>query len=263
MPETTTDWGYLRQVNTPIGALPIEGAGGLIDVLKALVDPRKRRGKRHPFAAVLGVAVCATLSGARSYQAIAEYAQDLSWETLKRFGFWVQVWGAPSEPTIRRVLQASDVQQMDAAVGRWLQEQAGCLRGKGIAIDGKSARGSGDGEQPMVHLLSAVVHGEGTVLHQVRVDGKSNEIKALRPLLQDLDLQGAVVTADAMHTQEDAARFLVEEKQADYVFIAKDNQPTLREDIAALDWSAFPPSGHGTHDRQGARAPGSPIADAD
>jgi hypothetical protein len=246
-----------------LNALPLEGMGGLIDVLKALVDPRKRRGKRHPFAAVLGVAVCATLSGAKSYQAIAEYAQDLSWDTLKRFGFWVKAWGAPSEPTIRRVLQASNVQQMDAAVGRWLQEQAGHLRGKGIAIDGKSARGSGDGEQPMVHLLSAVVHQEGTVLHQVRVDQKSNEIKALRPLLQDLDIQGAVVTADALHTQEDAARFLVEEKKADYVFIVKDNQPTLREDIAALEWSAFPPSGHGTHDRQGARASGGPVADAD
>jgi hypothetical protein len=188
------------------------------------------------------------LGGARSYQAIAEYAQDLSWETLQRFGFWVKAWGAPSEPTIRRVLKAFDVQMLDEVIGQWICKQVGSLRGKGISVDGKSARGSRDGEHSMVHLLSAVVHQEGTVLNQVRVDEKSNEIKALRPLFENLDIQGAIVTADAMHTQVDAARFLVEEKKADYIFIAKENQPALLEDIAALEWSALSPSGHRNHD---------------
>lgn len=246
-----------------VDALPIAGEGGLIDLLRGLLDPRKRRGKRYSLETIHGLAICAALSGAKSYQAIAEYAQDLPWELLQRFGCWVKDWGAPSEATFRRTLQSTDAQQMDAAVGQWIQRQVGGLRGKGIAIDGKSARGSGDGDKPMAHLLSAIVHGEGEVLAQVLVDEKSNEIKALRPLLQDVDIQGAVVTADAMHTQEDAARFLVEEKQADYIFIVKDNQPTMREDIAALDWSAFPPSGHGNHDRQGTRAPGDPVANAD
>jgi hypothetical protein len=67
----------------------------------------------------------------------------------------------------------------------------------------------------------------------------------------DLDLQGSTVTADAMHTQTDLAKFLVEEKGADYVLVAKGNQPTLRDDIAALDWGSFPPSG--TDLRQRAR----------
>ena len=59
-----------------------------------------------------------------------------------------------------------------------------------------------------------------------------------------LPLAGTVVTADALHTQSDTARFLVEDKHADYVFTVKENQPTLRDDIAALGLTAFPPSGH-------------------
>ena len=72
---------------------------------------------------------------------------------------------------------------------------------------------------------------------------KSNEIPTAIPLLEPLDLKGKVVTADAMHTHKDLACFLVQEKQADYLFTVKDNQPTLKEDIAYLGLNeAFPPS---------------------
>jgi predicted transposase YbfD/YdcC len=90
-------------------------------------------------------------------------------------------------------------------------------------------------------LLSAFLHKQGIVIAQQAVDIKSNEITALRPLLADLDITGCVVTADALHTQKDAARFIVEEKHADYLFTVKDNQPTLREDIENLDIEAFSP----------------------
>ena len=73
---------------------------------------------------------------------------------------------------------------------------------------------------------------------------KTNEITQAAPLLKDVDLEGKTVTADAMHTQRDFARFVVEEKKADYVLIAKENQPTLLEDIKLLhDTESFPPSG--------------------
>jgi predicted transposase YbfD/YdcC len=74
------------------------------------------------------------------------------------------------------------------------------------------------------------------------VDEKSNEIPAVKPLLAELPIQGMVVTADAMHTQQKTAKFIVEEKKADYLLTVKDNQPTLRDDIAALNLAAFPPS---------------------
>lgn len=224
-----------------VSQLPIAGQGGLMELLSELSDPRGSRGKRHPLRSVLGVAVCAVLSGQRSFLAIADYAASLPWETLRLLGFRRKDWGAPSEPTIRRVLQRTDAVELDQKVGQWLQAK-GLVPGQGLAVDGKTLRGSQDGQSPPRHLLSAVLHEEGLVVAQHPVDQKSNEITALQPLLAPLDLKGAVVTADAMHTQKETARYLVEEKDADYVFIAKDNQTTLREDIATVDWDAFPPS---------------------
>ena len=90
----------------------------------------------------------------------------------------------------------------------------------------------------MCHLVAAITHDTGVVVAQEQVREKSNEITAAEPLLEHLDLEGVTVTADAMHTQRKLARYLVDEKKADYIFIAKDNQPTLREDIEAIDWEA-------------------------
>jgi len=239
-------------MNIDVSRLPIEGRDGLLDVLSEIPDPRMLRGVRHPFRAVLGVAACAVLTGAKGFLAISEYAGDLSWETLRRFGFRRKDWGAPSEPTFRRVLQSTDANRLDEKVGEWARRQTS-LQGKGIAMDGKTLRGSGDGNQKPVHLFSAVLHEEGIVLGQKPVDVKTNEITVVKPLLEEMDLEGAVVTADALHTQKEAARFLVEEKKADYIFIAKDNQPTLRKEIESLNWGAFSPSAEQDHGRQNPR----------
>ena len=80
------------------------------------------------------------------------------------------------------------------------------------------------------------------MLGQIAVEEKTNEIPKLPQLLDPLPLEGAVITADALHTQQETARYLVESKKADYLFTVKDNQPTLRQDIAALELKSFPPS---------------------
>ena len=92
-----------------------------------------------------------------------------------------------------------------------------------------------------VHLLSAVVHKEGIVVGQTRVDVKTNEITRVAPLFSGMDIQGAVVTGDALLTQREIARYIVEDKKADYCFAVKDNQETLRADIEALRMESFPP----------------------
>lgn len=92
------------------------------------------------------------------------------------------------------------------------------------------------------HLLSAVVHESGLVVGQVDVDSKTNEITRVEPLFEDMNIQGSVVTADALLTQKHIARYIVEEKEADYVFTVKDNHPTLRQDIETLNLDAFPPT---------------------
>ena len=111
-------------------------------------------------------------------------------------------------------------------------------------MDGKALRRAHDSGEAATHLLSAILHQEGVVVAQREVGAKTNEIPELPRLLEPLPIAGAVVTADAIHTQRETARYLVESKKADYVFTVQENQPTLRQDIADLDFKAFPPSAH-------------------
>lgn len=210
-----------------LNALNLGPSGGLVDHLRRIPDPRKRRGIRHQQTPILAIAVCAILSGARSYTAIAEWAADLTQEQLSRFQCRYDLnkgkYIAPSEPTIRRTLQSVDANEVDRAITNWLGQ---AFDSEAIAFDGKTLRGSRDANGTVVHLVSAFVHKEGVVIAQQHVDQKSNEITAVRPLLDPLDLEGKVVTGDALHTQTATARYLKEEKHADYVFTVKDNQKT-------------------------------------
>ena len=106
-----------------VNRLPLEGKDGLIDLLKTLVDPRKPRGVRHPVVTIVTIAVCAALSGARSFCAIAEWAQGLSRDALRQLGSKRRT--PPSEPTIRRVLQRLDADRLDVQIGQWLTRLSG------------------------------------------------------------------------------------------------------------------------------------------
>jgi hypothetical protein len=214
----------------------------LIQVLLAIPDPRFKRGKRHRLISVLAIAICAVICGARSFAAIAEFAKLRTQQQLKklRCRHDGHRWIPPSEPTIRRVLQRCDAQQVDHALLGWL---ASLCHDDALAFDGKTPRGSLHGPGK-VHLLSLVTHQHGISLAQKPVATKTNEISVAKPMLQDLNVQGKVLTADALHTQVELARFVVEEKHADYFFVVKDNQSTLKNDIATLQLkNAFPPSG--------------------
>lgn len=222
----------------PFSSLDLEGKNGLFPLLTETVkDPRKNRGIRHNYLSILLLALAAVLSGKRSYEGISRWAKDLSQNQLKRLGCrWSPAKEAflpPSEPTIRRVLSNVDAAALDTVLSQYIVAHSS---GKAIAIDGKVIRSSGVG------LIAALVHGEGTVIAQKRLEGpKGHEIPAAHELLAPLDLTGVVVTADALHTQ-DALASLITEKGGDYVFTVKGNQKTLQNDIASLDPEAFSPS---------------------
>lgn len=230
---TPAETGDEDTMTLDVDKLPLEGEDGLFSVFATCTEHRKPRGLRHPLQSILAVATCAVLAGQRSFQAIEEWARDQSKEQLKRLG--CRYGRPPSERTLRRVLKYGvDAGEVDEKLGLWVAKNQTVLKGIGVALDGKALRGSRDGETKGVHLLSAVVHGSGVVVAQMRVSDKTNEIPCAEPLMDKLELEGAVVTADAMHTQKETARHLVEDKQADYVLTAKDNQPTMREDIQEL-----------------------------
>ena len=147
-----------------------------------------------------------------------------------------------------------NAEAVDQAIYGWLHS---LFSGSAVAFDGKVLKGARHEDGSQVHLLSAIVHQQAITIGQKQIASKSNEIPTAKPLLQPLDLKGKVVTGDAMHTQSDLARFVVEEKQADYLFTVKDNQPTLKEDIQTLKLTNnFPPSG--ANGRKSSRPLGNP-----
>ena len=223
--------------------LSAKDAEELITILSQLVAPRKPRGRRHLMISILSISICAIMSNARGFTTIAEWAKRCDQKMLARlrcrYDKGTQRYIAPSEPTIRRVLSRADAGAVDAALTGWLQSRS---KDDALAVDGKTIRGASRHTGQTIHLLSAFLHNMGTVIAQCQVDSKTNEIPSIRSLLEPLDLEGRVVTLDAMHTQKDTARFLVERKGANYLLTVKDNQPTLRSDIELLGLSNFPPN---------------------
>ena len=231
-----------------------EDRPGLLAVLAKVTDPRHRRGVRHRLAVILGLAVCAVLAGARSFTAIAEWAADADAETLAKLG----VTGAvPSESTFRRTLQRLDADAFDDLAGRWAAQRTapGTNRRRVIAVDGKTLRGSGHGQENGRHLLAAFGHAHGVVLGQVEVGATTNEIPLFPALLDRIDITGAVITADALHAQRDHATYLAR-RGAQYLLIVKRNQPGLHAQLAALPWRDVPVAytkrerGHGRTERR-------------
>lgn len=220
-------------------------AESLLERLAKIRDPRFLRGRRHNLRSVLAVCVCAVVSGARGATAIAEWAHRASQSLLARLRCRIDPATRrlipPSVSTIQRVLRQLDVGDLERVLGDWLQTRLPPAVMPAVALDGKTLKGArSDGRT--LHLMAAFAHQTGVVLAQRAVDQKSNEITAVKPLLDPLPLEGQVVTADAMHTQTETARYLVEEKRAHYLFTAKDNQPRLKRDIEDLHLDAVPPS---------------------
>jgi hypothetical protein len=173
----------------------------LLDALADVPDPRGRRGLIHPLPAVLGLAVVAVLSGCKSLEAIAQFGRDRGAPLAHALGF--RRAKTPVKSRLSTLLRRLDPAALDAALARWLagRHEAGW---EAVAIDGKSIRGSRDGEAPCVHLLSAYAPQAAAVLGQLRVGAETNEHKAALRLLGILPpLRGAVVTADAMFTHRD------------------------------------------------------------
>jgi len=202
----------------------------LLDALAQVPDPRSRHGRRHPLPAILSLAVLAMLSGAKSYQAIAQFGRDKGFALAHALGFTRGK--TPNKSTYSVLFRVLDVQAFEAALSRWITTRVPEDQEKLISLDGKTARGSRDGDVPGQHLVAAYCAAAQAVLAQIRVDAKTNEHKAALKLLGILPVKGNIITGDAMFCQRDLCAAIIE-AGGDYVFTAKDNQPSLVIDIAA------------------------------
>ena len=237
----------------------------LVDVLAEIPDPRSRHGRRHPLPAVLGLVVFAVLLGRRGPDAIAQLGRDFGTPLAHALGF--RRGKTPTKSMLSVLLRRLDPAAVELTLSRWVASRLppGVDR---VSLDGKTLRGSRDGDVPGHHLLAAYAPQVQAVLAQVRVDATTNEHKAALELLGLLPVRGRVVVGDAMFCQKDVCQ-AVRAAGGEYVFLVKDNQPALAADVAAgfgFEAAAFSPrrragtaAGAGGPDGgQGARAGGAP-----
>lgn len=228
MPEFLQTFERVAPLQNRLGVSALES---LIEVFAKLPDVRRGAGRRHRLDCVLASAAVGVLAGARTLADLAAIAAELPQPQLRALRAWFNRKTArrepPSESTFQRALSSIDSALLDQILGQWLLAQGG--NHPHLCVDGKTLKGS-DG----LHLFSAFCREEEKVLAQICVPEKTNEIPRLPALLQDLPLEGTLVSADALHTQTDTARHLVQDRGADYLLVVKDNQPALRAHCARL-----------------------------
>ena len=256
-------------------------AAGVWQRLEALPDPRSPQGRIYSLPCLIAIAVCAcTAAGNDRLTAVGQWTRRASQADLAGLRApWDPVAGryrAPDEKTIRVVLDKLDPRALTRALlgprrrgrshssgppsasvrdyraRRIAQQAKAAARGglRAVAVDGKTSRGARRADGTRVHLLGAAEHG-GRLLDHLEVDVKHNETSHFTGLLQPLDLAGAVVTFDALHTVRANLHWLAAEKKAHYIAVLKNNQPLLYARIKALPWRQVPASsttrdaGHG------------------
>jgi predicted transposase YbfD/YdcC len=202
---------------------------GFLEAFEGLEDPRTRECP-HRFDELLLAALCAITSGADSWISVVNWG-EMKLEWLKQFLPFAN--GIASHDTFGRVFNLLDARQFESCFTRWMQQLCPSLAGQVIPIDGKCVRGSHDGVQAAIHLVSAWHSAAGLVLGQVKTSAKSNEITAIPELLDALDVRGATVTIDAMGCQHAIIDKIVD-KGGDYIVAAKNNQPLLAQAMESL-----------------------------
>jgi predicted transposase YbfD/YdcC len=243
-------------------------AAGAWQRLEALPDPRSPRGRIYPLSCLVAVALCAfTAAGNDRLTAVGQWIRRAGQDDLARLRApWDPMAGryrAPDEKTIRVVLDRLDPRALARALlgpgprsrrrpgvpagvrgyrARRAAQQAKALaraRLRAVAVDGKTSRGARRADGTRVHLLGAAEHG-GRLLDHLEVGVKHNETSHFTELLGPLDLAGAVVTFDALHTVRANLGWLVKDKGAHYIAVVKRNQPLLHARLRALPWRQVP-----------------------
>jgi predicted transposase YbfD/YdcC len=194
-----------------------------------LTDPRMERTRRFVLQDIVVVALCALIANCNTWVDVERYG-NTKLDFLRRFLELPN--GIPSHDTFGRVFGKLDPAALLLCLQDWLADLRAKLGGEHVAIDGKTLRGSHDGDtRPnALHLVSAWASEARLFLGQIAVAEKSNEITAIPQLLELLDIEGDTVTIDAMGCQKEIAKTIVA-KGADYVLAVKDNQPTLHTAI--------------------------------
>lgn len=198
----------------------------LQEAFEQVEDHRSGPAQRHGLKEMIIMAICAVLCGADSWVDVADWCEDNE-EWLTKF--LVLVNGTPSHDTFGKVFRVLDGTVFEQCFRRWVASIVGVAEGV-VAFDGKTLRGSKDGPNTALHMVSAYGTALGVSLGQEGTAGKGNELVAIRTLLDTLVLKGCIVTIDAMGCQTDIAAKIVTQG-GDYVLAVKDNQKNLSQAV--------------------------------
>lgn len=198
---------------------------------QTLADPRGKQGQEHAFLSIVVVAILAVVGGATGWEDIELYAESHQ-EWLGSFLDLRN--GVPRADTYRRVEERLSPEALQQCFLGWVAQVVEQTGAQVIPIDGKSIKGSYDRsrKQSALQMVSAWASSHRLMLGQVKVENKTNEIKAIPALLELLEITGCIITIDAMGTQTEIARPIVA-KGADYILSLKANHPTLCAQVKA------------------------------
>lgn len=204
----------------------------ILEHFSSLSDPRILLKTRHKLIDILVITICAVIAGADDWVEIADYGrakEDWFRTFLELPG------GIPSHDTFGRVISRIAPEEFGECLKSWIREVFPASGQGIIAIDGKTARRSHDraNGKSAIHMVSAWAVQDHLILGQVKTEDKSNEITAIPELLKVIDVEGCVVTIDAMGCQKEIAKQIVDQG-GDYVLALKGNQGNLHKDVGLL-----------------------------
>jgi len=213
-------------------------------VLGQVPDPRGKQGRQHSLEALLGLVLLSMLSGRKGMQAAFRLGRQLSRKQLTRLGFRRDR-SSPCHATLTETLRILDPDAMGQVFAQFTTNQQDCeaneMTRRQLSIDGKTLRGSKDADGNAEHVLSAFCAALGQSVGHSSSRGKGREIPDALRLLEKIDLEGLIVTGDAMFCQKTITSRIVE-KGGDYVLPVKKNQKDLNEEIrTAFNEPVFPP----------------------
>jgi predicted transposase YbfD/YdcC len=241
---------------------------GLLELFGGVPDGRTGQGRDHPVAAVLALAAAATVAGMKGYTAITGWVADVPPAILA--DLYLRSGAVPAPPpsktTIWRVLTDAGTEALDLAVGTWLMSLAGFATPAAaggdageedflpalmqVRLDGKAIRGARDAGGNQVRLLAALVGPDAAtsvVAAQAEVGAKTNEVPMATVVLGHVDLNGKIVTADALHTVKATANH-IHDHGGEFAFPVKENRRALFDAVNALPWEQAPVA-HATTDK--------------
>ena len=212
----------------------------LYEALGNIPDFRRGQGRKHKVQCAMAIYLLSTLSGMNGAVASAQYGKSLSQKELALLGAWynkeTQRYESPSKSTMHRVIKNLDTQEFQAVVSRFTTPQMEIS--KAVAIDGKRIRGANRNGDEHYEVVTLVDHVSGMPLRSLDLRDEGGEVAAVLALLEEVCVEGKVITLDALHTTKKTADVIVRVHEADFVFTVKGNSQLAYERLKALDWES-------------------------